>query len=224
LLRIVHEELSDFVWVHDTEGKAGISERPRSIVCERCSEEYPRSDKLRCPHCGHPNIYQLAIDEIRETIGFLHADTDDPIGKRMLAGTERSRIEAAYSKAVSCFESFLRQQNAFLCELAGIPSKKLSRPNLFQNIQDSEAWFCQNHGVSILGAFPSGRDRVLTLTFDKRHVLIHNGGVMDRRYVEKTGSDLQIGQPIELDKQEITEALTTISSMVQTFRARFCGT
>lgn len=222
LIEIVREEFVDFVLLEDTRRRIKLLGKQQELVCEACSQVYGPSDYIRCPVCSYLNLFHVTEIELNSLTEQLELRADDPIARRALTETESWRVETSYLKIVTCFETFHRRLNELAFAEAGSPVVKLSRPNLFQNVQDAGDWFRQHHNLDLFKRLSSREVCSLDLVFNKRHVITHNGGIADRRYIQRTrGNPETIGEPITLSKQEILQAIGLVRRIVQVAREAF---
>jgi hypothetical protein len=217
LIEIAREELIDFVLIEDTDRRATLPQNKATIVCEACSHQYEVLGPSPCPLCGHPNLYWFTQMELEMLAKQLEPDIDDPITRWFLAETEQLRTETAYQKLVTCFETFHKNLNQLAFAQSGMAEVRLSRPNLFQNIRDGWDWFRRHHGIDLEKGLGSEDIRSLEQAFNKRHIIAHNGGIIDRKYIARTGADpAQIGKPVDLQKREVLKAISLIKRVLHT--------
>lgn len=222
LIEVVKEEFVDFVLIEDIEGHVRISDTKREITCEVCSASYDPLGHSKCPICEHPNLYQVTEHELHTLAELLNLAGDDPLARRALAQTEWWRLETSYLRIVTCFETFHKKLNELALAEAGSMTTKLPRLNLFQSIRDTQNWFQQHHNLDLFSELSPKEICLLDLVFNKRHVIVHNGGVMDEKYIEKTNGDHRdIGKPVPLSKEEVMKAIDVMRRVVQTAKAAF---
>jgi hypothetical protein len=228
LLGFVQEEFTDFILLEDINGQATITPSPQ-INCERCSRVYELAGNQYCPDCKHPNFYQVSAQRLTEIRDDL--TPSDPILRNMLRQLEERRTQNAYKDTITQFETFHKRLNEYLFSKAGRQLEKPKPPNLFQNIEGTQSWFrdSNRHNCDTLAGIDQANQRGLRLVAAKRHVLTHNGGLIDRKYVDakviidgidpKTLSDeeiaRQLGQPVPVEKSEILRAIQTVLDLIE---------
>jgi len=219
LIGFVQDEFVDFVLMEDREGQLTLPDERQMLTCEECSEQYGLSGQTTCPECGYPNLYQITEMELKALVEQVNLGADDPIARRILAGIETWRVETAYVRIVTCFETFHKGLNDLAFVKTGSPVRKLGRPNLFQNIAATQGWFAKHHSLDLFEGWHSSEKRLLDVVFNKRHVITHNGGLKDVRYIQRTyGREDEIGQPVETSKEEILKAINLVRRIVQAAR------
>jgi hypothetical protein len=54
----------------------------------------------------------------------------------------------------------------------------------------------------------------LEATFEKRHPIVHNLGIVDRKYLERVQSAEKAGREVMLDQDELLQAVQTCMAVV----------
>jgi hypothetical protein len=86
--------------------------------------------------------------------------------------------------------------------------------NDFQRIEGAEVLFFKDLGFSLF-AVCSQQDRVfLEEQFLKRHVLTHNLGLVDKRYIEKAQIYRKQGEELAIDPDSVSRALEIVKDVV----------
>jgi hypothetical protein len=218
LLDVVVEEFRDYVLVLDHEHEVVTTVILR---CSRCGLNIA-SPKL-CPSCENPVFFQTTEVELDNVLASLMLASRDPIGRRFLASIERVRLEFAYSKSVTYFEVFHKDLNDFAFTSNGKPVSAPTKGdgNLFQRIDDTLAWFVKYHNYQIAQKITTDQMTHLVRVFQKRHVLMHSG-LINEKYCKNTGEDRQlIGQPVQLEKSEVIEAVQILKQIVTAAHVHF---
>ena len=58
----------------------------------------------------------------------------------------------------------------------------------------------------------------VTKMFQKRHVLVHNDGVVDQKYIDRTGdTEFRVGQRIAVHSHEVKRFVETVKAMGENF-------
>ena len=222
LIGYAREEFTDFLLLEDQQAQQDFSEQGRSLLCESCSRAYTLSGQTNCPHCEHPNLFQAIAMELDSLIEQVSLGVDDPIARRFLSATEHSRVEGAYLKIVTCFETFYRRLNDLAFIHSGLPVKCPPRRNQFQNITATREWFAENHKLDPWESLEGHEIHRLNIVFQKRHVITHNGGIQDSAFIRNTGlREENIGKPVEISRSEILKAINQLGRIVQIARRDF---
>lgn len=196
-----------------------IEEDPirRVVVCSACGTHHALySASAFCPVCGP----RPAAEKVVETIAGARAAlaVEDSIEheereKLRAAGVfERFAVDALES-VVSLFEMFAREQ--FTQRVADASRLTRGRGNIFQRLDDSAALFAERTGLDLPAL--AGRDRWQRLkrAFAQRHVLTHNGGLVDERFLDQVpDTTLVLGQRVIVRRTDAAEALDDLEVVV----------
>jgi hypothetical protein len=135
-------------------------------------------------------------------IGFLDA----------LTATRRSEVmhRAIITAAVGAFESLLRLLvTASLRASPGGASETQQRDTIRRLLRGGyQSWdrWCRTHlGVGLLDQSPHPRD--LVEVFERRHLIVHSGALVDERYLERTQADGRVGVEVSTDAAYVVGAL-----------------
>lgn len=201
-------------------------------------EEEVRRDVV-CPHCGlDHSVYGLAIwcADCGQDIFITHVEAEMAGVRQMLGDVDRRReilgvriaakdLENCLEDTVSIFEAVLRAfARRYLSEHGSTREeveqfiKKIG--NSFQNIARAEEIFHNDFQVSLLQEFVSKEIDILKNTFEKRHLITHNLGVVDKKYIERARAAEEEGREILVTKEEIEEALVTSLGIFKTVHER----
>lgn len=222
LIGFARDEFRDFILLEDKRNQVDLSGGRADIVCEACSRVYNYSTHSRCPSCGRPNLFRIAEDKLDAIAAQVELDEDDPIVRNALIDLQRSIIETSYSRIVSCFESFHRRLDGFVFVQRGEPVKELEWRNRFQNLGGTQERFAEEHDFDPYEGLRDTDLRVLSRVFNKRHIIDHNGGIIDPAYVRKTnGDEARIGSLVPQSKDEILRAVGLVRHIVKTARGKF---
>lgn len=187
-----------------------------------------------CPHCGLDHaVFGLATwcPDCGRDIFMSHVEAEYGVVRAMLGDVERRReelgtrigardMENCLEDAVSIFEAVLK---AFLMRylseggqpeegVHGILTKQVR--NGFQNISRA-AELVRNHmGRDLFDGVDASTVESLRNTFEKRHPITHNLGIIDRKYLERAMEAESEGKDIRVTKQEIEKALDTCSKVL----------
>lgn len=182
------------------------------IRCDNCSARFAVvGSAYFCPACGANSVVRTYHDSLRKIRAkkdseeiVLQALTD-AVGKDEAELTCRSLRETCLSDGVTAFQKY--------CEGLYEPFGKAPF-NVFQRIDEgSELWH---------SAVSKGYESWLTaqelsslkVLYQKRHILAHNDGIIDQRYVEKSGdSTYKAGQRLVVSKGDIEVLLSLLDKL-----------
>lgn len=187
------------------------------IQCEECSSRFAVvGSAYFCPACGHNSVTRTFSDSLRkiqakkDNVDVVRKALSDSVGIDEAELTCRSMLETCISDGVVAFQKY--------CE--GLYSQFGSAPfNAFQRLDQASSLWEQ--------AIQKGFDYWLTdeelaklsVLYQKRHLLAHNEGIVDERYIERSGdARYKAGQRIvirETDIEFLVEALRKLSEGIE---------
>ena len=187
------------------------------IQCEECESRFAViGSAYFCPSCGHNSVTRTFSDSLRkirakkDNIEIIRTALIESTGKDEAELTCRSLIETCISDGVVAFQKY--------CEGMYEPYGK-SPFNAFQRLdQASELW-----EKAVQKGFESWLSedelKVLATLYQKRHLLAHNEGIVDSKYIQKSGDSLyKEGQRIviiERDVEVLVAALEQLASGIE---------
>ncbi len=172
------------------------------IRCDNCSARFAViGSAYFCPACGANSVVRTYHDSLRKIRAKKDSEETvrqaltDAVGKDEAELTCRSLRETCLSDGVTAFQKY--------CEGLYEPFGK-APSNVFQRIDGgSELW---------RSAVGQGYDSWLTVQelsslkvlYQKRHILAHNEGIIDHRYIKESGdSTYKLGQRLVVSKGDI---------------------
>ncbi|MHA1386224.1 MAG: hypothetical protein ACTSR3_20920 [Candidatus Helarchaeota archaeon] len=196
------------------------------IICPNCNNTYITLEpSFFCPYCGKlPPITQWrqTVHEIQNNLFFIQENelSDETSQELKEHGFFRRIIENNVKDLVTGFETYCKDKFAELISSRLPPNTAESIirgiGNSFQNLRRGNNLFEFNLGYSYRNSISNAQCDELKVFFQKRHVLTHNNGIIDQRYVQNTNSNQGlIGQRITISEYEITQALKYLSNIVE---------
>ena len=186
------------------------------ICCEKCGTHYSViGSAYFCPCCG----YNSAVDSFNNSLESIRKMLDSlPEMKAMLTDKYdmdsaetmcRSLLESSIGDMVSAFQKFASCKYE---ELSG----KYSRVNDFQIIDKGSQLFEEETGNGYSKWLSSAELSFMKRMFQKRHLLEHNNGLVDQKYLDKSlDSSYSLGQRIiikETDAYKLLDILKTLGN------------
>ena len=191
----------------------------------------PHEDVLQrvvmCPNCGLDHaVFGLAFwcPDCGLDIFMTHVGAEYGVVKTMLSDVDRRKtalgarigardLENCLEDVVSIYETVLkvlfirtlRERGKVEDEIQDILKKQVR--NVFQNVNRSAEIIEKELGVSLFDPSDAGIREKLTSSFEKRHPITHNLGVVDRKYLEKALSEEREGREINITYTELTESI-----------------
>lgn len=172
------------------------------ITCEECNTRFAViGSAYFCPACGHNSVLRTFTDSLRKIK--VKLDSFDIIKKSLIesAGRDeaeivsRSLVESCLIDGVVAFQKY--------CE--GKYEKYIKVPfNAFQRLKHGSDLWKELIGYSYSDLLNEEELNNLNILFQKRHILSHNEGIVDDKYL-KNSNDISyiVGQRIVISKNDI---------------------
>jgi len=191
----------------------------RTVVCDNCGYNYAvYGISFHCPLCGKGNLIQhlnRSADIIRvllEEHERINQERGQEVGHQMVGN--------ALEDVVGLFEAFLKHiyqyeiKRRFPREEAETKIMKI-RVN-FQRLEGAEALFSEDLGFALYAECDQ-EDRIfLQEQFLKRHILTHNLGLVDKKYIEKAQAYEKQGAELDIKPIDVLRALEIVVGIVIT--------
>lgn len=202
--------------------KAGAILQQR-FACSACEFRWASlGASFFCHACGHNCVattFDKTIETVRGTIAGLDAirealsiAQDDDTA----ADTVRQLREDQFSRIVGAFEClaedlFMSLQNASLFKWSG---------NVFQRIDDHSTLWRDATGSGFEAFLSSSQLNELKLRFQQRHVLGHGQGIVDQRYIDRSGdTSYSVGQRLVVKDREVLSLVELVELLAAGLRA-----
>jgi len=185
----------------------------RGIACHVCQREYGvYALALFCPDCGSPNVSTHfdreieIIDQQVEISKLIDSDENREVAYRLLAN--------AHEDALTALETTLKAVYKHLAPLRS-PDQigdfdKFG--SAFQNLEKSQKLFA-GIGISLLGSLSGEESDALFKAIQKRHVIGHNLGLADEKYLKVSG-DTEVGRNVPVLAEEIEHFTALCSKLI----------
>jgi len=212
---------------------------PKPVV-PRPFEEEVRRDVI-CPHCGlDHSVFGLAIwcADCGKDIFLTHIEAEYSVLRSMLSDIGRRRLslgnrvgakdlENCLEDTVSIFEAVLRQEARRLMQLQGADIEEIENSirkagNAFQSISRSTIIFDKELGVKLLNSLSEAESISLENTFEKRHPITHNLGIVDKKYIDRARAAEKEGRDVLVTPEEIEAAIVLSMKVFRSVHAIEC--
>lgn len=190
------------------------------IKCENCGANFcVIGSAFFCPCCGFNSVertFEDSLNKVRvklDNIDIIRTSLESASGKDEAEITCRSLVESCLSDIIVAFQR--------LAEKIYLRIPNVTEPpfNVFQRIDDgSKLWkkVC-NQGYENWLNQKELMD--LKLLFQKRHLLAHCEGIVDQRYIDKSGDNsYKVGQRIVIKVDDINDLLYLIEKITKELR------
>ena len=196
---------------------------PPTPVVMPFEEELRRN--VTCPHCSLTHaVFGIAVwcADCGKDIFLTHLAAELDVVRKVLGevGGRRQRlgprvavrdIENALEDTVSAFEAVLKftYKRSLISTLGEEKMERKLRGlgNAFQNPERAAEILHNELSVELEELIGSESQDLLGRTFQKRHPITHNLGVVDRKYLERGGGIGGLGREIPLTVREVEEAV-----------------
>ena len=215
-VRITYKPGKKVTFINNPIGQS--KEWETEIYCEKCGMHYSViGSAYFCPCCGYNsavNSFNDSLDSIckmleslREMKGMLTEKYNVDAAETMC----RSMLESSIGDMVSAFQKFA---SCKYDELSG----KTSRVNDFQIVEKGSQLYKEVTGKQYDDWLSASELDFMKLMFQRRHLLEHNNGMVDQRYLDKSNDTCySLGQRIivkEKDAQSLLAILRTLGSSI----------
>lgn len=195
----------------------------RDVTCGHCTLEHAVFGLATwCPDCGR-DIFPAHVRAEAESVRRILSDVPsraERLGSRVAARDTDNALE----DTVSIFEGVLRilTRRALLARLspAEIDQALKKIGNGFQNLARGEELVREHLGVELFDGVDRAVVDPMAVLFEKRHVITHNLGVIDRRFMEKALTAAALGREVLVRPAEVEQALSFVDSVVTSLHER----
>ena len=182
------------------------------ITCEKCSSRFAViGSAYFCPACGHNSVLQTFSDSLRKIkakkdgIHIVREAIGEASGKDDAEITCRSIIESCLQDGVVAFQKY--------CEGMYEPFGKPPM-NTFQRLEQGSDYWKKTVGKAYEDWLSRDEMHSLVILFQKRHLLAHNEGIVDGRYIHKSkDTTYKEGQRIVVSGSDIDKLVFLVSKL-----------
>jgi uncharacterized Zn finger protein (UPF0148 family) len=191
------------------------------ISCEECCARFSViGSAYFCPSCGHNSVERTFDDSIKKILSKIeNADiirkAFSDIGKKDDAEvTIRSLTESALSDSVTAYQRLAEKL------YAKIPGAQKAPFNVFQRLDDGSRLWKKACGKGYGDWLDGNGLQDLKILFQRRHILVHNEGIVDEKYIERSGdTTYRAGQRIVVTASDIRHLVDLIGRLAAGFRS-----
>jgi len=193
----------------------------RKIQCDQCSSRYSViGSAYFCPCCGHNSVEKTFDESIKKILAKID-NTDiirkafqDNDGKDEGEITIKSLIESALTDGVTAFQRLADEL------YAKVPNCQSAPFNAFQRIDDGNRLWKNVRGKGYEDWLTPGELSDLKLLFQKRHLLAHREGMVDDKYIQRSGdTNFRAGQRIIIRDVDIRRLVGMITKLATGMRS-----
>ena len=184
----------------------------RDVVCPHCTLDHSVFGlAVWCPDCAK-DIFMTHVRAEFDVLGKMLSDVDrryESLGARVAARD----VENCLEDTVSIFEAVLRALIGRHMKSQGLAPEQIEETfkkkigNRFQNVAASQRILRDEFRLELFTDKPSDVVDWLAKTFEKRHPITHNLGIVDRKYIERVQSAEREGREVRVTVAEISQAI-----------------
>ena len=187
-----------------------------------------------CPHCGLDHaVFGIAIwcADCGKDIFLTHVEAELAVISAMLSDVERRRailgqrvaardLENCLEDTVSIFEAVLKAITARNLRNNGKSDEDIQTfakrsGTTFQSLDRTATLLLSEFALDVKTAFSPDVFQSLKNTYEKRHPITHNLGVVDRKYIERGLSAEREGREIRVTSNEVKKAIDATQDLVR---------
>ena len=184
------------------------------IICEKCGTRYSVIGAAYfCPCCGYnsvSNVFDESLDSIEKmlkSIPDMREMLTESYGRDKAETLCRGLIESSIGDVVSAFQKYAA------CNYDKLTGKT-SRVNDFQIVEKGSQLFKENTGKGYDKWLSELELKRLNLMFQRRHLIEHNNGMVDQKYIDKSGDQTYaVGQRLVVKQAEVNELIELIKNL-----------
>lgn len=184
------------------------------ICCEKCGTHYSViGSAYFCPCCGYNsavNSFNDSLDSIRKMLDSLQEMKEMMTKKYNLDSADtmcRSLLESSIGDMISAFQKFASCKYE---ELSG----KASRVNDFQIVEKGSQLFNDETGKKYSDWLSAYELNFMKVMFQRRHLLEHNNGMVDQKYLDKSqDNSYSVGQRIIVKEEDAYTLLDILKKL-----------
>jgi len=198
---------------------AYIEDKVRRVVsCDNCGTAHAVYGATAfCPVCGpRPAASTVleAIDRARLSLALEDALPEDLRETSRAEGIFDKTAEDAAKEIVTLLEVFARDQ--FFTRVPGAETIVKGMGNVFQRVDDLDQLFAANAGFAISALVDAATWERLQIVAQQRHVLAHNRGIIDQKYLDRVpGARQAVGQKLNVSRADAEAALNALDAVVR---------
>lgn len=181
------------------------------VICTSCTLRYSVYGVFAfCPDCGKHNSLQI-LEKNHELIGkMLDIATKENDEKSL----SEKLVENALEDCVSSFDGFGRELCRVHAEKARTPDKV--KGVHFQDLETAQKRVLDLFGIDMSTVLEPDEWRTVNIVFQKRHLIAHKLGVVDKKYITKTNDIRAVeGRKISISDSEVRESVEIVYTLAQ---------
>lgn len=184
------------------------------ITCEKCGTRYSViGSAYFCPCCGHNSAVSAfnestdSIEKMLKSLPEMKQLLTESYGRDKAETMCRGLLESSLGDIVSSFQKFA---SCHYDKLTG----EISRVNDFQIVEKGSQLFKDATGKGYEEWLSDKELHDMNMFFQRRHLIEHNNGMVDQKYVDKSGDNSYvIGQRLVVKESDAYALLAIIKKL-----------
>lgn len=186
------------------------------ITCEKCGTRYSViGSAYFCPCCGHNSAVSAfnestdSIEKMLKSLPEMKQLLTESYGRDKAETMCRGLLESSLGDIVSAFQKFA---SCHYDKLTG----EISRVNDFQIVEKGNQLFKDAAGKGYEEWLSDKELHDMNMFFQRRHLIEHNNGMVDQKYVDKSGDhSYVIGQRLVVKESDAYALLAIIKKLAK---------
>ncbi len=186
------------------------------ITCEKCGTRYSViGSAYFCPCCGHNSAVSAfnestdSIEKMLKSLPEMKQLLTESYGRDKAETMCRGLLESSLGDIVSAFQKFA---SCHYDTLTG----EISRVNDFQIVEKGSQLFKDAAGKGYEVWLSDQELHDMNMLFQRRHLIEHNNGMVDQKYVDKSGDhSYVIGQRLVVKENDAYALLAIIKKLAK---------
>ena len=186
------------------------------ITCEKCGTRYSViGSAYFCPCCGHNSAVSAfnestdSIEKMLKSLPEMKQLLTESYGRDKAETMCRGLLESSLGDIFSAFQKFA---SCHYDKLTG----EISRVNDFQIIEKGSQLFKDAAGKGYEEWLSDQELHDMNMLFQRRHLIEHNNGMVDQKYVDKSGDhSYVIGQRLVVKENDAYALLAIIKKLAK---------
>ncbi|MCZ2258083.1 hypothetical protein [Sporosarcina sp. G11-34] len=166
-----------------------------------------------CPCCGHnavDRVFNVSMDRVKNQINSLN-EMQELLEKVYDKDTAtimiQNLIETSLKDIISAYQKFAMESFNKGC-------LKKVRPNDFQIVDKGSRLFNEYYGTGYEEWLTSDEINFMIVMFQRRHIMEHNNGIVDDRYLHNSNDKTyRVGQRVVCKKEQVLRLLEIIKKL-----------
>lgn len=186
-------------------------ETVRTFTCPAGGHRAVIYDRLiACPYCGSDTPLRAVLDDnlavMRRLLDSLEHLPEEHKAEVKALGGEPAMAERTLTGAVAAIQSFAKDLHASTGKAVTVWNPWQSPDRLAEQWQAS-------FGADPLAGLSDDQVKVVRLGFARRHILEHNGGKADERYLMESSDTVALGRPVRYGAAFVREFIDAVAPL-----------